>query len=93
MQYTALNIFRKLDAEIDSSNIEDSHLLPSKEPECVIIKFSKRKDSNRIRYYKKNLKRMDLTSFAISSPVFINDRVLLVLQDALVKTPKLVTIH
>ena len=73
MENTALNIFRKLDVEIDSSNIEDCHWLPSKGPKRAIIKFSKRKDANRIRHCKKNLKGMDLTSLGISSPVFIND--------------------
>ena len=73
MEDTALNIFRKLDVKIDSSNIEDCHLLPSKGPKRAIIKFSKRKDANRIRHCKKNLKGMDLTSLDISSPVFIND--------------------
>ena len=68
---TAFNIFRKLDVEIDSSNIEFCHWLPSKGPKRLIIKFSKRKDANRIHHCKKNLKGMDLTSFGISSPVFI----------------------
>ena len=66
-------IFRKLDVEIDSSNIKNCHWLPSKGPKRAIIKFSKRKDANRIRHCKKNLKGMDLTSLGISSPVFIND--------------------
>ena len=73
LEDTVLNIFRKLDVEIDSSNIEDSHWLPSKGPKRVIINFSKRKDANKIRHCQKNLKGMDLTSFGISSPVFIND--------------------
>ena len=73
LENTALNLFRKLDVEIDSSNIEDCHWLPSKWPKRAIIKFSKRKEANRIRHCKKNLKGMDLTSLGISSPVFIND--------------------
>ena len=71
---TALNIFRKLDVEIDFSNIEDCRWLPSKGPKRVIVKFSKREDANRIFHCKKNLKGMSLNSFGISSPVFINDR-------------------
>ena len=70
----ALNIFRKLDVEIDFSNIEDFRWLPSKGPNRVIVKFSKRKDANRTCHCKKILKGMSLTSFGISSPVFINDR-------------------
>ena len=73
LENTALNFFRKLDVEIDSSNIKDCHWLPSKGPKHAIIKFSKRKDANRIRHCKKNLKGMDLTPLGIFSPVFIND--------------------
>ena len=75
LENTALNIFRKLDVEIDSSSIEDCHWLRSKGPKNAIIKFSKQKDANRICHCKKNLKGMDLTltSLGISSPVFIND--------------------
>ena len=36
LEDTALNIFRKLDVEIDSSNIEDSHWLLSKGPKQVL---------------------------------------------------------
>ena len=72
LEDTALNIFRKLDVEIDSSIIENCHLLLSDEPKYVIVKFSKLKDANRIRLCQKNLKEMDLTSLSISCPVFIN---------------------
>ena len=71
LEGTAMNILRKFDVETDSSNIEDYHWLPSKEPKRVIIKFLKGKDPNRIRRCKKNLKRMDLISLGISSPLFI----------------------
>ena len=73
LEDSALNVFRKLDVEIDFSNIEDCHWLLSAGPNHVIIRFSKRKDANRIRRCKKNLKGMDLTSLGIPSPVFIND--------------------
>ena len=68
-----MNIFKKLDVEIDSSNIEDCHWLPNKGTKRAIIKFSKGKDANKIRHCKKKLKGMDLTSLGISSQVFIND--------------------
>ena len=55
LEETALNILRKLEVEIDSSNIEDCHWLPSEESERAIIKFSKRKDANRIHHFKKKL--------------------------------------
>ena len=70
LENTALKIFRKLDVEINSSNC---HWLPRKGPKREIIKFSKRKDAKRIRYCKKNLKGMDLTSLGIFSPVSIDD--------------------
>ena len=51
---TAWNIFRKLDNEVGSSNIEHCHWLPSKGPKRVIIKFSKQKDAIEFRYCKKD---------------------------------------
>ena len=39
LENTALNIFRKLHVEIDSSNIEACHWLLSKGPKRAIIKF------------------------------------------------------
>ena len=61
----ALKLFKKLDVEIDSSNTEDCHWLPSKGSKRVVIKFSKRKDANSTRRVKKNLKGMDLSSIGI----------------------------
>ena len=49
LEERALKLFKKLDVEIDSINIEDCHWLPSKAPKRVINKFSKRKDANSIR--------------------------------------------
>ena len=73
LEDTALQLLKKLDVEIDSSNIEDCHWLPSKGPKRVVVKFFKRKDTNRIRKVKKNLKGMDLSSIGIRSSVYIND--------------------
>ena len=69
LEDTALNVFRKLDVEFDSSNIEDCHWLPSKGPKHVIIKFSKRKDTNRIRHWQEKLEgnRFDFTWHFFSS--------------------------
>ena len=74
LEETALQFFKKLYVEVDSSDIEDWLWLPSKGkgPKREIVKFSKRKDSNRIRKVKKNLKGMDLSSIGIRSPVYIN---------------------
>ena len=46
VEYTTLNICRKLEVEIDSSKTEHCHWLLSNGPKCFIIKFSKRKDAN-----------------------------------------------
>ena len=73
LEDTALQLFKKLDVEVDSSNIEDCHWLPSKGPKNVAVKFSKRKDANRVRKDKKNLKGMALSSTGIRSPGYIND--------------------
>ena len=66
-------LFKKLDVKIDSSNIEDCHWLPGKGPKRVDVKFSKRKNANRLRKVKKNVKDMDLPSICIRSLVYIND--------------------
>ena len=73
LEDTALQLFKELDVEIDSSNIEDCLWLPSKGPKRVIVKFSKRNDANRIRKVRKNLKGMDLSSIGIRSRVYVND--------------------
>ena len=73
LEDTALNVFRKLDVEIVSSNIEDCLWLPKNRPKRAIIKFSNRKDTNKICHCKKNLKCLYLISLDISSSVFINN--------------------
>ena len=73
LEDAALQLFKKLDVEVDLSNIEDCHWLSSKGPKNVVAKFSKRKDANRVRMDKKNLKGMALSSTGIRSPVYIND--------------------
>ena len=55
LEDTALQLFRKLDVEIDFCNTEDCHWLSSKRLKIVIVKFSKQKDENRIRKVNKKL--------------------------------------
>ena len=62
-----LQLFKKLDVEVDSLNIEDCHWLPNKGPKRVI------EDSNRAWKVTENLKNMDLSLIGIRSPVYIND--------------------
>ena len=54
-------------------NIEDCLWLPKNRPKRAIIKFSNRKDANKICHCKKNLKCLYLISLDISSSVFINN--------------------
>ena len=44
LENTGLKLFKELDIEADSSNIEDSHRLTNKGPKRVTFKFSKRRD-------------------------------------------------
>ena len=73
LEDTALKLFKKLDVEIDSPDIEDCHWLPSKGPKRIMVKFSKQKDAKSIWKIKKNFKGMDLSSIGFRSPVYIND--------------------
>ena len=61
----ALKLFKKQDVEIDSSNIEDCHWLPSKTPKRVTVKFSNWKDASNIWKVKKNIQIMDLSSIVV----------------------------
>ena len=71
---TVLNILEKTDVIIMSENVEACRWLKSKgDQKKVIIKFSKRKDAEKVRKAKRKLKTTDLNSMNISSPVFIND--------------------
>ena len=55
-----LGIFEKLDMMVDPSNIEGYHWIKStKGPKKVIVKLSRRKDANKIRFFKKGLKCMN----------------------------------
>ena len=74
LEETVLNILEKIDVTIMSENVEACHWLKSKGGQKkVIVKFSKRKDAEKVRKAKRKLKTTDLNSMNISSPVFIND--------------------
>ena len=54
---------------MDPSNVEDCHCISSKNgPKRVIVKVSKRKDASKIRFSKRKLKDMDLTSIGMNNP-------------------------
>ena len=54
LEDTTLQLFKNLDIEVDPSNIEGCHWLPSKGPKRVTVKFSKQKDANRNRKAEKH---------------------------------------
>ena len=69
-----LGIFENLDMMMDPSNVVDCYWIKSsKRAKKVIVKHSRRKDANKIRLLKKDLKCMNLSSLGIKSVVYIND--------------------
>ena len=68
-----LGIFEKLDVMLDPSNVDCHWIKPSKGAKKVTVKLSRRKDANKIRLLKKDLKSMNLSSLSINSAVYIND--------------------
>ena len=74
LEGTLLCIFEKLDVMVDPGNVEDCYWIKSsKGAKKVIVKFSRRKDANKIRLLKKGLKAMNLSSLGINSVVYINN--------------------
>ena len=67
-------VFDKIDSTVESRNTEACHWIKTKHGgRRVIIKLSKRKDADRIRKNKKNLKSTDLSLLSIRGPVYIID--------------------
>ena len=74
LEKTVLEVFDKIDVEIQPDNIEACHWLKSDSGgKKVIVKFSKRKDVDRVRKSKRKLKTTNLSSIGISNPVYVND--------------------
>ena len=73
LEGTVLKVFEELNVAVDPSNVEDCHWVASRTSKKVIIKVSRRKDANKIRRVKKNLKNLNLSSLGITNHVFIND--------------------
>ena len=68
------DVLDKIDCSVKPKNIEACHWVKTKHGgKRVIIKFSKRKDVDKIRKNKKNLKTANLTSLNIHNPVYVND--------------------
>ena len=68
-----LKVLNEIGVNVDSRNVEDCHWIKTQGPKKVIIKFSRRKDANKVRTDKKKLKGKNLTSLGINKPIYIND--------------------
>lgn len=66
---TAMKVFVKLEVVVDLSNVENCHWVASRTTKKVIIKLSRGKDVNKIRW-KKNLKNLNSSSLGRNNPVF-----------------------
>ena len=74
LEKTVLEVFSKIDVDIQPANIEACHWLKSERGgKKAIVKFSKRKDVDRVRKAKRKLKTTDLNSIGITNPVYVND--------------------
>ena len=73
LEETVLTVFEDLNVVVYPSNVEDCHWVASRTSNKVIIKLSRRKDANKMRRVKKNLKNLNVSSLIIKNPVFIND--------------------
>ena len=59
---------------VDPIDVEDCDWIKySKGAKKLIVKLSRRKDTNKIRLFKKVLKGMNLSSLGINSTVYINN--------------------
>ena len=68
-----LKFLNKIGVNIGSKNVEDYHWIKTQGPKKIIIKFSKRKDGNKVRTEKKKVKGKNLTSLGINKPTYINN--------------------
>ena len=57
LEGTVLKLFEESDVVVDPSNVEDCHWVTIKTSKKAINKLSRRKDANKIRRMKKNLKK------------------------------------
>ena len=58
LEGTVLKVFEELDVVVDPTNVEDCQCVGSRTRKNVIIKLSKRKNANKLRRVKKNLKNL-----------------------------------
>ena len=67
-----LKVLKEIGVNIDSKDVEDWHWIKTQGPKKVIIKFSERKDTNKVCTKKKKLKGKNLTSLGINKQIYIN---------------------
>ena len=68
-----LKVLNNIGVKIESNNVQDCPWIKSQGPKKVIIKFSRRKDVNKVQAEKRKLKGKNLTSLGINKPIYIND--------------------
>lgn len=73
LEETVLNVFDKIDVSVQPEHIEACHWIKSNGSAKVIVKFSRRKDADKVRKAKKKLKSANLSTMGITNPVYIND--------------------
>ena len=75
LEDTCISIFKKLDIDCSSSDIEGCHRLPSRKGSTnkpTILKFVNRKKAEELVRAKRNLKGLSLADLNISSEVYFN---------------------
>ena len=73
LEEKVIQVFEKVCCSIDSSNIEACHRI-AKKNDRVIVKFSRRKDYQRVLSVKKNLQKLKMDHIGLTgdNEVFIN---------------------
>ena len=73
LEEKVIQVFQKVGCNIDSSNIEACHRI-TKKNDRVIVKFSRRKDCQRVLSVKKNLQKLKMEDIRLTgdNKVFIN---------------------
>ena len=76
LEEKVIQVFEKVGCNIDSSNIEACHRI-TKKNDRVIVKFSRRKDCQRVLSVKKNLQKLKMEDIGLTgdNKVFINHSV------------------
>ena len=71
LESTVLALFKKIDVNVASENIESCHRL--KPGSVTIVKLSRRKDVHKIIFNKNKLKDVDATTMGLNPKVYINE--------------------